>query len=170
MKTLICLGALTLGMAATAAEPEIHAGQADCRIVHPAPQPDAKGTWSGACKDGYADGKGLLQWYVLDQAMGGYDGTLVRGRPHGEGEYYYADLRIYKGGFKDGRRSGKGMLSFNGGGTLSATFEDDQPVGTVERRYPGAKRGRGWRTAPLRDEIGRIQDRQPVQARDRPQP
>jgi hypothetical protein len=43
-------------------------GAADCRIAALAPAPSGALAWNGACKDGYAEGKGTLQWTVGKQA------------------------------------------------------------------------------------------------------
>lgn len=34
-----------------------------CRLNNPSPKPNETATWSGACRDGYADGHGTLAWF-----------------------------------------------------------------------------------------------------------
>lgn len=87
-------------------------------------------TWSGACKDGFADGVGIATWTdgttpnrlegTLVQGDVGGDATLVYGEttylgtfrhfvPHGQGFFKYRDGSMYEGGMVDGKRSGPGI-------------------------------------------------------------
>lgn len=61
--------ALACGVCALAASAMVRADDGDtstigtpgCRIVNPSPQPHESTSWSGGCRDGYADGDGVLQ-------------------------------------------------------------------------------------------------------------
>jgi hypothetical protein len=125
---------LSLGAAAQATETPAFIGEADCRIAPLKPLPTRIGVkWSGACKDSYADGKGVLEWYGPDKGKRRIEGTLVRGEisgegtltnpsgkytgtfrqglPHGAGFFDYSNGKArYEGGFVDGRREGSGMV------------------------------------------------------------
>mmetsp|Transcript_42817 Transcript_42817/g.87516 ORF Transcript_42817/g.87516 Transcript_42817/m.87516 type:complete len:294 (-) Transcript_42817:341-1222(-) len=57
-----------------------------------------------------------------------YSGQLLNGRPHGQGEYTFANGNIYKGDFKNGQMHGKGELHFPGYGKYVATFNDGRAV------------------------------------------
>lgn len=46
--------------------------------------------YSGNCKDGYADGKGVVKWY-FQGGYGRYEGEFSRGRIHGIGKAYYVE-------------------------------------------------------------------------------
>lgn len=116
-------------------------GEAYCRVVNTAPQADERITWSGNCKDGYAQGSGVLQWYVLDQPVSRYEGEMEGGRPHGTGVYDYVNGR-YEGAFKHGKQHGKGKRT-TAESILSATFADGYPVGGVEKSYSNGNKYRG---------------------------
>ncbi|GAB3426221.1 hypothetical protein GCM10027320_01430 [Massilia solisilvae] len=88
--------------------------------------------WRGACKDGYADGAGVLTWRSQDGERkieatlargeisgegrltrndGTYNGTFRHGLPHGQGYFRYAnDNSLYEGDFADGIREGTGVF------------------------------------------------------------
>ena len=34
-----------------------------CKVANPFPRPGESITWSGECKNGFAQGSGVLQWY-----------------------------------------------------------------------------------------------------------
>ncbi|MFA9216177.1 MAG: hypothetical protein ACEQSK_03635 [Sphingomonadaceae bacterium] len=148
MRPGITLALLTVALQASAQTEPAYAGQANCRILNPVPRDDERATWSGACVDGYASGPGLLQWYHHEQPVGGYDGTLQRGRPHGSGEYFYSNGNYYKGEFQNGRRHGAGVYRLSDGSSTRGQFADgDLLDGEVEQvsangnRYTGTLRG-----------------------------
>jgi hypothetical protein len=61
------------------------------------------GKYSGACKNGLADGKG--------EAIGEehrYSGSFKAGLPDGPGAYYYSDSVYHLGSFQNGLREGRG--------------------------------------------------------------
>lgn len=70
-----------------------------------------KATWSGACKDGFADGEGQLVIVVKEKYTDTivYTGTMAMGRITGYGELQYG-WRYLKGNFVDARINGKGVL------------------------------------------------------------
>jgi hypothetical protein len=110
MKSAILAFCLLAISCANAAGAEMTAGKRDCLVIqsHPAPKETAK--WNGPCKDGYADGAGTLEWFSEGELTLHFEGSLKRGRMHGEG--YTRDTKItqYEGGFVDGKRHGKGIL------------------------------------------------------------
>ena len=101
--------------AAESAERAAYLGKADCRIapLSPSPVGDAV-SWSGACKDGYADGKGVLEWRVLKEAKRKLEGSLVRGEVTGEGTLTYRD-GSYVGTFRQGLPHGAGFFKHTNG-------------------------------------------------------
>lgn len=148
MRKLLTL-TLLLPCLSLAAEAPSYAGAADCRIVNNQPKEYQRGTWSGPCADGYASGNGVLQWYRDDQPVGGYQGTLERGQPHGHGEYFMNDGGTYKGEFSHGRRSGKGVLTFAKGGVLTAQFDGEHVTGDVDYTWPDGQHYHGaWNGGP----------------------
>jgi hypothetical protein len=88
-------------------------------------------TWSGACKDGLADGPGVATWtdgttpnkldgkldrgVVSDVATlvfagSTYIGTFAHFDPHGQGFYQYSDGSMYEGGIDNDKYSGPGIF------------------------------------------------------------
>jgi TonB family protein len=112
------------------------AGDPNCRVVNPQPEENEHITWTGTCKDGFADGTGVLQWYRGDEKRSTFEGELRRGLPNGQGVYQYSSKSRYEGEFKDGRREGKGVLISPDGTRLSATFVQGVAKGYVEQTFP----------------------------------
>jgi len=88
-------------------------------------------TWTGACKDGRADGAGVATWtdgatpnrfegtlalgVVSDSATLVYGATTYIGtfrhfEPHGQGFFKFEDGSMYEGGLDNGKRQGPGIF------------------------------------------------------------
>ena len=107
MKTAILASSLLCAMPCFGADAESTIGAADCKIVNPAPKTWQRATWSGPCKDGYADGDGIMEWFAAAGTLH-FQGTLRRGLRHGQGYTKRPDGAQYEGGYADGEASGKG--------------------------------------------------------------
>jgi hypothetical protein len=83
-------------------------GAPDCRIAAVKPAPAGPPTWSGGCKDGYAEGKGVLEWHADKGSTYRLSATLHAGAVQGEGELRYPDGGEYTGSLKDGVPEGHG--------------------------------------------------------------
>jgi len=73
-----------------------------CKVWNAQPQPDQSVTWSGACVDGLASGKGVLRWTQ--------SGKL--------------DLQ-YEGEYKEGKRNGPGVLTVDGFSVEGVWMDDN---------------------------------------------
>lgn len=134
---LLCGGAATAG--AWIADPKT-----GCQVWNPRPSPGESIGWAGQCKDGFAEGEGVLDWfrggkpYERDEGRwiagrqrgvgaqtwpgGSYKGELFDGLPHGQG-VLIADGVRYDGAWANGTPSGVGTLT-NENGTFSGTWRD----------------------------------------------
>jgi len=84
--------------------------------------PDISGTYSGGCKNGLANGKGIAQGVDL------YTGQFREGLPHGNGTYTWSDGTYYEGTWRYGLKDGKGKLVYKDS-TLSGYWKADVYVG-----------------------------------------
>ena len=66
-----------------------------CKIANPSPKPNETVTWSGACKDGFAEGTGVMQWFEDKQPGARYEGALAHGELAGEGKLTLPDGSTY---------------------------------------------------------------------------
>jgi hypothetical protein len=78
----------------------INAQTGECKVKIPG----ISGTYSGGCKNGLADGKGIAQGVDL------YKGQFREGVPHGKGTYTWAGGTYYEGSWRYGLKDGKGKL------------------------------------------------------------
>jgi hypothetical protein len=78
----------------------VYAQNNDCKVVIP----EISGSYSGSCKNGLANGKGIAQ------GVDHYEGQFTKGKPDGKGIYKWADGSYYEGQWKNGLREGIGKM------------------------------------------------------------
>lgn len=86
------------------------------------------GSYTGKCKKGLAHGKG--------KAVGvdSYEGRFSKGLPHGSGTYTWADGSVYTGAWSNGKREGKGTMTFpveSGESVLVGIWKEGKFVGEI---------------------------------------
>lgn len=148
-----------LGGSAHAAEPPAWLGEAGCRIAPLLPHPTGDAVqWSGGCKDGHAEGKGVLEWRTQASGKRQVEATLLRGEiageatlrydggkyigsfrqglPHGSGYFAYSrDGSRYEGDVVDGRREGKGVLVALDGSTYEGQWQAGKRHGSGKAMF-----------------------------------
>ncbi|UUZ57074.1 hypothetical protein LP419_20625 [Massilia sp. H-1] len=101
---LICIAALLHSAPALAAEPQ-YFGAKDCQIRVIDTYTNYKAIWKGPCKDGFAEGQGVLIMKHEGKELSRYEGGMQRGLRQGPGYVSYASGDQYEGGFKDSRQA-----------------------------------------------------------------
>ncbi len=96
-----------------------------CKVWDPAPEPDEAITWSGPCKNGYADGEGTLQW-------------TENGKPTDR----------YVGEYHNGKRNGAGTVTYRNGQTVSGEWHDDELLQFPPNEIDFIERGNSERRDP----------------------
>jgi hypothetical protein len=72
-----------------------------CKIWNPAPEPHESVHWAGPCKDGFAEGKGTLQWTENGKLGDRYDGEYQHGKRNGHGVVTDSDGHRIEGNWLD---------------------------------------------------------------------
>jgi hypothetical protein len=150
--------ALLASRPALAQDAQALIGASDCRLAAVKPAPAQPPTWSGGCKEGYAEGKGVLEWhteegkaYRLSATLHGgvvqgegelrypgggeYTGTLKDGVPEGNGYYRDAKGSQYQGEIHAGYFDGPGEVLYYTGDTYTGQLKDDKPNGVGKMTY-----------------------------------
>lgn len=141
--------------------PEL-AGADGCRVVNKTGKDGAKATWNGPCRDGLADGRGILEWHDRKtKLIARYEGDMKAGLMHGDGYLKLDNATEYSGGFSagryhgtgtlvdmrgrydgefaDGRRDGHGKMNFAMGGRYEGQWRDGRFHGTGTALYPSGR-------------------------------
>lgn len=109
----------------------------NCKVVdNHTSTSDEKATWSGECQDGWASGKGTLQWYKAGKSDGQYVGEYVKGKQQGQGTYTLANGDKYVGEWKEGRKQGQGTYTWADGSKYVGGWWSDQFQGLGKLTIP----------------------------------
>lgn len=96
----------------------IYAQQINCKVI----KADISGSYSGGCKNGLAQGKGIAE------GVDRYEGQFYKGMPEGKGTYKWANGTYYEGQWKNGLREGRGKMVY-GDSVVIGYWKDDKYVG-----------------------------------------
>lgn len=64
-------------------------------------------SWTGACENGFASGRGKLEWANGSR----YDGEMKAGKYHGQGVFVAPNGTRYEGAWQDNKPHGQGTLT-----------------------------------------------------------
>jgi hypothetical protein len=110
-----------------------------CKVANTFPRPGETITWSGRCKDGYADGEGVLQWFLDGKQDDRFEGQLVMGWAEGRGTLAKADGSKYAGGWKHSMQEGSGRYDAPNGSWYDGEWKNGMPNGKGEYRRADGK-------------------------------
>lgn len=88
-------------------------------------------TYTGECKNGYADGKGVSTWSDGRR----YQGDFKNGRKDGKGIDTWSDGSRYEGDFKNGLQDGKGVEIRSEGIRYEGDFKNNRLNGKGVKTY-----------------------------------
>jgi hypothetical protein len=137
----LALACAAIGPMAVAAGDDVEwiADKRGCKVANPFPRPGESITWSGECKDGFAHGEGVLQWFVQGKPDDRYEGNLALGWAEGQGVLTKADGAKYAGNWKDSMQSGAGRLEWPDGSWYDGQWRAGKPHGQGQYRRPDGK-------------------------------
>ncbi len=125
---------------ALAADPQATIGEPGCLVINTSPGPDERITWSGGCKDGFASGKGVLQWYAKDVPGTHYEGAMENGQPHGVGIMTRKSGDKVEGEFKNGLIDGQVKIAYSNGVKYEGDAKKGVPDGHGAMVFPNKTR------------------------------
>lgn len=132
---------LALGLAGALCQPALaqdassFLGVAGCRFAPVQPAPAQTPAWDGGCKDGFADGKGTLDWRDAAGKTYKLEATLAAGQVAGEGTLRFPDGTVYIGTLRGGVPDGKGYFSDPDGTQYEGDVRMGERTGTGEALY-----------------------------------
>jgi hypothetical protein len=110
-----------------------------CKVANPFPQAGETITWSGDCKNGYANGQGVLQWFVNGKPDDRYEGTLSMGWAEGRGVLHKGDGGKYDGEWQHSLQQGMGRYEAPDGSWYDGQWKNGKPNGSGQYRRPDGK-------------------------------
>jgi hypothetical protein len=128
----LCVSLVIATPALAGVEDQYLIGELNCRVINTAPMPNERIRWTGGCKDGFAEGPGRLEWFVGETLSSHFEGNMLRGRPHGTGDYLYSSKARYQGEFENGVKHGRGIATSPSGDKMTAQFVRGEPASDVD--------------------------------------
>lgn len=126
-----------------------------CKVYNPMPQENESIKWNGECRDGFADGAGVLDWFIGERLEERYEGELKMGWADGEGTYVSRRGVRYKGGWKKSLQHGKGTVQNPDGSVYDGEWRAGKPHGWGTYRSPNGETVEGeWVNGELKAESG----------------
>ncbi len=117
-----------------------------CKVWDPNPQPNESVTWSGACQNGLAQGRGVLDWFQDGKLSEHGEGEWRDGMRTGHGTYATANGEHYDGQWRDGLKNGHGAQTWADGSRYDGGWLDNKRHGRgAEVLSDGAHYDGEWR-------------------------
>lgn len=110
-----------------------------CKVANPYPQPGETITWSGECKDGYANGQGVLIFFIDGEQHSRYEGNLDMGWAEGRGTLQFPDGGTYSGEWHRSAENGTGRREWPDGSFYDGGWKDGKPHGHGQFRRPDGR-------------------------------
>lgn len=126
-----------------------------CKVYNPMPQEQGSIRWDGGCNDGFADGTGILDWYIGTELEERYEGELRQGWADGQGTYISRRGVRYEGSWKKSMQEGKGTVQNPDGSVYQGEWKKGKPNGWGVFRAPNGETVEGeWEDGELKSESG----------------
>src|SRR5262249_51022521 len=77
--------------------------QAGCRMGDWHPDKHDRAVWSGACRAGLKEGRGVVQWFEHGQPIDRFEGTYRQGKREGFGHYDWNENDTFEGHYSADR-------------------------------------------------------------------
>lgn len=111
-----------------------------CRILDENNTLEISITWTGGCKNKFAEGYGILTWYNQGQESTKYTGFMQKGNLNGKGKFTFPNTPYaLEGNFSNGTLEGKGKTTFATGLEMEGTFIEGKFLNLEEREFKKLK-------------------------------
>lgn len=110
--------------------------ESGCKVLNSKPLKLYSVSWHGACKDGYADGIGSLQWYSNGKPSGRYDGEYKAGKMDGLGTFAMPNGSRHTGHYLNNMRNSQGVYLWEDGTRYEGQFFNNMMHGEGATQWP----------------------------------
>lgn len=158
-RSYLCLGIVAaLAVCATRAEAQTGVFLVDpangCRVWTNSSKPEElTAQWHGACRGGFASGRGTYTQQRLGKVVINGEGEFVAGKMQGRGVVVYDGART-EGEFRDGLLNGRGLRVYSDGARTEGEFRDGLLNGRGIQTFSSGERYDGEYAAGLNNGHG----------------
>ncbi len=115
-----------------------------CKVANAFPSAAEAIAWTGQCKDGYAEGNGVAQWFKAKKpSQKKYEGEMRAGFMNGKGVFTFTNGDRLDGTFKNGSLDGQGKAAWFNKNKYEGEWRDGYPNGTGTYIWADGKRYTG---------------------------
>ena len=140
LAALVWIGAwIAPALAGPPEDVEWIADQRGCKVANPFPRPGETIDWGGECRNEFAHGEGVLQWYLNGREDDRYTGNLNMGWAEGHGVLVQRDGGKYDGQWKNSSQDGSGRYDAPDGSWYEGQWKMGKPHGHGQYRRPDGK-------------------------------
>jgi hypothetical protein len=141
LSVALLLAGLCTCFPAVAVEDDVSwiADKRGCKVANTFPRAGESITWSGPCKDGYADGEGVMQWFLNGKEDDRYEGQISMGWAEGRGVLTKIEGGKYDGQWKHSVQDGNGRYDAPDGSFYEGQWKNGKPHGQGQYRRPDGK-------------------------------
>ncbi len=100
-----------------------------CKVWNPFPGPGETVEWKGLCRNGYANGKGVLTWFANGKRSSRTEGELRDGKTVGKQVVEYANGDRWEGEFLNDKRNGYSVYTWANGQRYEGEYRDSKRNG-----------------------------------------
>ena len=111
------------------------ANQPGCYVWNPHRQPPETATWTGGCSSGLAEGPGTLTWEWPPNNRQEHNGTMRRGRHHGDSVQRFENGNVGEGPYVNGERNGHWVWRYSDGGMAEGANVNGERSGHWVQRF-----------------------------------
>ncbi len=116
-----------------------------CKVENTRPLANETVTWNGKCVNGFANGRGTVQWYQNGEKTSTFIGNLRNGKMHGKGKAIWSSGNIYEGDWVNGKQEGKGKKTWADGYVYQGEYSNGKQNGQGKiRQANGSVYQGGW--------------------------
>jgi hypothetical protein len=117
-----------------------------CKVWDSNPQLNETVTWSGACRNGLTQGRGVLQWFQDGKPSEHGEGEWRDGMRTGHGMYTTVNGERYDGEWRNGLKNGHGVKTWPNGSRYDGEWLDNKRRGRgAEVLADGSRYDGEWR-------------------------
>jgi dipeptidyl aminopeptidase/acylaminoacyl peptidase len=125
-----------------------YVGGKECQVFNRYQQYDIRVEWVGGCVDGFAEGSGVLKWFVGSSTIEQFEGEVKAGKMNGNGTITFMNGSKLTARFANNLVDGSVEFVYVNGDRYSGAWQFDHPEGQGRVEYKNGQIYQGFFSDP----------------------